>query len=66
MTKDKLCAYTHITRNRSAGRGGCGVCKITSHYMAAGGVAGSARTTSLGRLGRRPRTTASGSTATWP
>lgn len=35
MTKSKLCAYTHITRNHSAGRGGCGVCKITSHYMVA-------------------------------
>ena len=35
MTKSKLCAYTHITRNRSADRVGCRVCKITPHYMAA-------------------------------
>lgn len=35
MTKSKLCTYTHITRNHSSGRGGCKVCKITPHYMAA-------------------------------
>lgn len=35
MTKSRLCSYTHICRNHSAGRGGCKVTKITPHYMAA-------------------------------
>lgn len=35
MTKSKLCTYTNITSQHSSGRGGCKVCKITPHYMAA-------------------------------
>ncbi|MFC2706358.1 MAG: N-acetylmuramoyl-L-alanine amidase [Olsenella profusa] len=35
MTKSKLCTYSRITKNHSAGRDGCRVCKITPHYMAA-------------------------------
>lgn len=35
MAKSSLCSYVRITGNRSKGRGGCKVCKITPHYMAA-------------------------------
>lgn len=35
MTQSSLCTYRHITGNRSSGRGGNRVCKITPHYMAA-------------------------------
>lgn len=35
MAKSSLCTYTNITGNRSRGRGGQRVCKITPHYMAA-------------------------------
>lgn len=35
MTKSKLCTYSRFTKNHSAGRDGCRVCKITPHYMAA-------------------------------
>lgn len=35
MTKSSLCTYTNLTSNRSTGRGGNKVCKITPHYMCA-------------------------------
>lgn len=35
MTKSSLCTYMHITGNKSSGRGGERVGKITPHYMAA-------------------------------
>lgn len=35
MTISSLCTYTHITNNKSNGRAGNRVCKITPHYMAA-------------------------------
>lgn len=35
MTRSSLCTYTRITSNRSRGRGGNRVCKITPHYMCA-------------------------------
>lgn len=35
MTKSSLCTYTRLTSQRSSGRGGNRVCKITPHYMAA-------------------------------
>lgn len=35
MTRSSLCTYTRITSNRSRGRGGQRVCKITPHYMCA-------------------------------
>ena len=35
MTQSSLCTYRNITSNRSNGRGGNSVCKITPHYMCA-------------------------------
>lgn len=35
MARSSLCTYTNITGNRSRGRSGQRVCKITPHYMAA-------------------------------
>lgn len=35
MTKSSLCTYVNITGNKSKGRGGNKVCKVTPHYMAA-------------------------------
>ena len=35
MTKSSLCTYSNITGNKSRGRGGNRVCKVTPHYMVA-------------------------------
>ncbi len=35
MTKSSLCTYVNITSNKSSGRGGNSVRKVTPHYMAA-------------------------------
>lgn len=35
MTTSSLSTYRNITSQHSSGRAGCGVCKITPHYMAA-------------------------------
>ena len=35
MTRSSLCDYVNITSNRSNGRGGNRVCKVTPHYMCA-------------------------------